>query len=57
MPEETECQQAGCIDTSDLIVVPFEEGGEATLCEDHAHMTVEGKPVDGYEPNDPSKFS
>lgn len=56
MTPETECQHASCDDTADE-TIHFEEGGQADLCEDHAHMNPDGTPVGGYEPNDPAKFT
>jgi len=51
-----ECQHASCTDSPDVTVV-MQNGDEYDLCEDHQHMSPDGTPVDGYEPNDPSKFS
>ena len=49
------CNQWKCTDEADK-PIPLENGDEAHLCEDHANMTVDGEPVEGYEPNDPEKF-
>jgi len=50
------CQHAKCDDpaTEDI---PLEGDITAHLCEDHAHMRLDGTPVEGHEPNDPTKFS
>ena len=52
----TECQHAACTDPAEM-EIEMEEGGQYDLCEDHAHMNIDGSPVDGYDPNDADKFS
>ena len=52
----TECQHTACSDEPDR-TIEVEGGDTFELCEDHTHMNPDGSPVDGYEPNDPEKFS
>ena len=56
MSDTTECQHTSCSDEADKTVA-MENGDEFDLCEDHFHMNGDGTPANGYEPNDPEKFS
>jgi hypothetical protein len=50
------CSQFRCDDAADETIYTA-DGGEYPVCEDHKYMRVDGTPAEGYEPNDPSKFS
>ena len=52
----SECQHTACSDEPDT-TVKLEDGSSYELCEDHAHMNPDGTPVEGYEPNNPDKFT
>jgi hypothetical protein len=52
----TECQHAACSDESDE-EIEMRNGDVYDLCEDHAHMNLDGTAVEGYEPNNPEKFN
>jgi len=50
------CAHSGCTDPVEC-VIEDETGERWGLCEDHAHMNMDGTAEDGYDPNDPEKFS
>lgn len=50
------CQHTSCTDSAET-TVHLEDDTTWPLCEDHAHMNPDGTPVDGYEPDEPEKFS